>query len=793
MEPDISNLFNSISLTEAESPPVVFPEGNSSTNEDDTGFYMVGKVLNPRPVNPETVAKQMRRAFNPLKEMSVKLLGDNKFLFRFQSFGDFSKVEEGRPWHFENHLFVMSTVPPEGYAGSVTLVQCPFTVQIHNLPFLSFPRGAAEALGNRIGQFLNAELDAQGSSQVAALRIRVALDIRKLLIRALKVPAQDGSMVHAAITYEKLPIFFSECGMLDHQVRYCVKAREKSPTDRTSPTYGPWLRATKPRILEPNAKKDKPDSGTAASSTTPTVPREISPGSPVAINGVSAEQEDINPVEIPESDILRGEHLLETGEMQVEDIISMELINLALEHPSQATTDSTSEVPIQSITEPMDISSISRQKKRSRDISEESDPGELVTKFSPILIFLSETKCGNRKLQWLKDGFSYFGICIDAIGASGGTALFWHKDITVNVLSYSKRYIDAMIVPNDATTPWCFTGFYGQPVTNQRPEAWETLQRLSIQRSQPWLVAGDFNEVCYPSEFSSRTCRPQPQMALFRSTLNDCGLLDIKFEGFPYTWSNNRAYPDTVRARLDRAVSSFSWWQLFPNAVVHHLPFGGSDHAPIMILCDNRDTTRAERTKQRFKFEARWLELPDCEETVRNGWHRLSPNQVPLYRRLSTTRLSLIRWNRQGIHQLKASIREIEVELETLLSRNITQNSKERETELRRTLFSLLAQEETYWKQKSKKHWFVNRDRNTAFFHAAASSRRAMNKISNLRDETGTLLDSEASLQQGFINYFSRLFTSENPDAATISEVVSNVTPKLSPNMIVSLNVPFSE
>ncbi|EPS61426.1 hypothetical protein M569_13372 [Genlisea aurea] len=274
MEPDLLARFTSISLAEEESLPVVFPNGMGATNEADTGLYLVGKILHPRPVNPETVAKQMHRAFNPLKELTVKFLGDNKFLFRFEHLGDCLRVEEGSPWHFENHLFVLNRVPPGGYAGSVALNKCPFSVQIHNLPFLSFPRGSAEILGNRIGEFLYAEIDAKGSSKVAALRLRVALDIRKPLIRALKVPSVDGEMVTAAITYEKLPIFCSECGMLDHQLWYCkaardVAAKKSANSKENDPSFGPWLRAAKARILETTISKKTTSSGTSSSAPPP--------------------------------------------------------------------------------------------------------------------------------------------------------------------------------------------------------------------------------------------------------------------------------------------------------------------------------------------------------------------------------------------------------------------------------------------------------------------------------------------------------------------------------------------
>ncbi|EPS65140.1 hypothetical protein M569_09639, partial [Genlisea aurea] len=361
MEPDIADHFKSISLTEAESPPVAFPEGNRATNEEDTSLYMVGKVLNPRPVNPETVAKQMRRAFNPLQEMSVKFLGENKFLFRFQHSGDFAKVEEGRPWHFENHLLVLNAVPPGGYAGSVTLNHCPFTVQIHNLPFLSFPRGAAEALGNRIGQFLNAELDAKGDSKVAALRLRIALDIRQPLIRALPVPAEDGSMVLAAVTYEKLPIFCSECGRLDHQVRYCKSARDKPTTDRNNPQYGPWLKATRPRFLDPSpSKKINSEAGTPAAGPLPSEPKTTpAPSFSEALHGDATEREHTSLIEPSEGHTLRGDYSQVQGDMQVEETNSMDLILPSLDHPPQANPEKavqpTPGVVIHSMAEPMDI------------------------------------------------------------------------------------------------------------------------------------------------------------------------------------------------------------------------------------------------------------------------------------------------------------------------------------------------------------------------------------------------------------------------------------------------------
>jgi len=47
----------------------------------------------------------------------------------------------------------------------------------------------------------------------------------------------------------------------------------------------------------------------------------------------------------------------------------------------------------------------------------------------------------------------------------------------------------------------------------------------------------------------------------------------------------------------------------------------------------------------------------------------------------------------------------------------------------------LLIQEDAFWRQCAKVHWLRDGDLNTKFFHAAASSRRKVNKITSLVEE----------------------------------------------------------
>ncbi|GAA0148322.1 hypothetical protein LIER_36697 [Lithospermum erythrorhizon] len=51
----------------------------------------------------------------------------------------------------------------------------------------------------------------------------------------------------------------------------------------------------------------------------------------------------------------------------------------------------------------------------------------------------------------------------------------------------------------------------------------------------------------------------------FRRVAEDCGIFDIGFSGFPYTWCNNFTSPHSTRGRLDRGLASKDWMMEFPD------------------------------------------------------------------------------------------------------------------------------------------------------------------------------------------------------------------------------------
>ena len=71
--------------------------------------------------------------------------------------------------------------------------------------------------------------------------------------------------------------------------------------------------------------------------------------------------------------------------------------------------------------------------------------------------------------------------------------------MNLKVEGSDKYYIDAIININ-TSNQWRFTGFYGEPETTRRSEAWSKLRQLNFDSVMPWLYVGDFNEITRQEE-----------------------------------------------------------------------------------------------------------------------------------------------------------------------------------------------------------------------------------------------------------------------------------------------------
>lgn len=81
--------------------------------------------------------------------------------------------------------------------------------------------------------------------------------------------------------------------------------------------------------------------------------------------------------------------------------------------------------------------------------------------------------------------------------------------------------------------------------------------------------------------------------------------------------------------------------------------------------------------------------------------------------------------------------------------------------ECRDKLSKLLIQEERFWKQRAKVHWYREGDENTKFFHAMAPARKKRNTVQHFLDVQGNTVSDQEGLSNVACSYFSDLFKSQ--------------------------------
>ncbi|KAJ8420789.1 hypothetical protein Cgig2_011607 [Carnegiea gigantea] len=137
---------------------------------------------------------------------------------------------------------------------------------------------------------------------------------------------------------------------------------------------------------------------------------------------------------------------------------------------------------------------------------------------SPSLFFLFETKLAGREIGRIKHRLGDFdGFYYDSGGRAGGLALLWRKSLKVSFLSNLFNHRDVELKGVGTKAKWHFTGVYGWPESS-----------------------GDLNELLYNYEKTGKAVKSQNVLQALCGTLDKCGLYDLGFKGYEFTWWNKR-------------------------------------------------------------------------------------------------------------------------------------------------------------------------------------------------------------------------------------------------------------
>ena len=281
-------------------------------------------------------------------------------------------------------------------------------------------------------------------------------------------------------------------------------------------------------------------------------------------------------------------------------------------------------------------------------------------------------------------------------------------------------------------------------------------------------------------------------MQLFKEVIDECGFLDLGFEGPKYTWSRHFENGSSIWERLDGCLATSSWFLKFPGSKVYHLRCDSSGHIPLLIVLSGLDTPKQ---KKKFRFEEMWLSNRECEEVVFSAWNcgDTLGFEGGVLAKIDKFGKDLTWWNRNVFGNVRRELERLKKLLVEAESVAMVSGNNFWLRQLKKEIEVLLDRESTMWTQRSRLLWARNGDRNTKYFHSRATRRFRRNKVEGIRDEEGNWRDQQHDISIVLVDYFKDLFSSCEANGSQDVDVLSCIPTVIDDEMNGMLSREFSE
>nr|GEX54670.1 RNA-directed DNA polymerase, eukaryota [Tanacetum cinerariifolium] len=165
-----------------------------------------------------------------------------------------------------------------------------------------------------------------------------------------------------------------------------------------------------------------------------------------------------------------------------------------------------------------------------------------------------------------------YAIESDLAGSSGEILCVWEATIFKNSIAIYETWIS-----NNSKV--LIVVIYAPQSLSHKRVLWDYISSLIARWNGETIVMGDFNEVRSIDEpFGSMF--NQSNSRLFNHFITSSGLVDVKLEGYSFTWAHPLA---TKMSKLDRFLVSNGIISLFPLIMALYLDRHLSDHQPILL------------------------------------------------------------------------------------------------------------------------------------------------------------------------------------------------------------------
>nr|GEZ72331.1 RNA-directed DNA polymerase, eukaryota [Tanacetum cinerariifolium] len=244
---------------------------------------------------------------------------------------------------------------------------------------------------------------------------------------------------------------------------------------------------------------------------------------------------------------------------------------------------------------------------------------------------------------------------------------------------------------------------------------WDYISGLITHWNEETIVLGDFNEMRSEDERFGSIFH-QSYAREFNYFISSSGLLEVKMEGYSFTWSHSSA---SKMSKLDRFLVFEGIFMTFPTISAICLDRHLSDHCPILL-----NEIHTDYGPTPFWVYHSWFKRDGFDALVENAWNSFTHNDsnwmIRFKKKLQDLKKNIRVWIRESnasqVGAKKAILDDLVIIDKNLDKGMVSNELLAKRMDLSRKLHDLKQMELKDATQKAKVNWAIEGDENSKFF-----------------------------------------------------------------------------